>query len=194
MGNKRSRRSRRLGTPSPERELNETQVDTSTQGNITLTNAESNIHGNLDNDELRNQLIEPSQLSNEIQAWTENFEQKNNDRITKMREEMENKLDAILKEIKSNKSVSTVTNPRSEMDDIQNIQPSGSKTNRSIGAHASHIYNSDSENDDYPLQASKMRDLKHPAKPLSRCESDVDVTIHSDGESDAEEVEDYHNM
>ena len=105
MGNKRSRRSRRLETPSPERELNETQVETSTQGNITLTNAESNTHGNLDNDELRNQLIEPSQLSNEIQAWTENFEQKNNDRITKMREEMENKLDAILKEIKSNKSV-----------------------------------------------------------------------------------------
>ena len=192
MGNKRSRRSRRLETPSPERELNETQVETSTQGNITLTNAESNTHGNLDNDELRNQLIEPSQLGNEIQAWTENLEQKNNDRITKMREEMENKLDAILKEIKSNKSVSTVTNPRSEMDDIRNIQPSGSKTNRSIGVHASHIYNSDSENDDFPLQASKMGDLKHPAKPLFRCESDVDVTIHSDEESDAEEVEDYH--
>ena len=194
MGNKRNRRSRRLGTPSPERELNETQVETSTQGNITLTNAESNIHGNLDNDELRNRLIEPSQLSNEIQAWTVNFEQKNNDRITNMREEMENKLDAILKEIKSNKSVSTVTNPRSEMDHIQNIQPSGSKTNRSIGVHASHIYNSDSENDDYPLQASEMRDLRHPAKPLFRCESDVDVTIHSNEESDAEEVEDYHRV
>ena len=37
-----------------------------------------------------------------------------------------------------------------------------------------------------------MRDLKHPAKPLFRSESDVDVTIHSDEESDAEEVEDYH--
>ena len=151
MGNKRNRRSRRLETPSPERELNETQVKTSTQGNITL------IMGNLDNDELRSQLIEPSKLSNEIQAWTENFEQKINDRITKMTEEMENKLDAILKEMKSNKSVSTVTNSRSEMDDIQNMQPSGSKTNRSIGVHASHIYNADSENDDYPLQASKMR-------------------------------------
>ena len=192
MGNKRNRRSRRLETPSPERELNETQVETSTQGNITLTNTESNTQGNLDNDELRSQLIEPSQLSNEIQAWTENFERKNNDRITKMREEMENKLDAILKEIKSNKSVSTVTNPRSEMDDIQNMRPSGSKTNRSIGVHASHIYNSDSENDDYPLQASKMRDLKHPAKPLFRSESDVDVTIYSDEESDTEDVEDYH--
>ena len=182
-----------MENPSPERELNETQVETSTQGNITLTNTESNTQGILDNDELRSQLIEPSQLSNEIRAWTENFEQKNNDRITKMREEMENKLDAILKAIKSNKCVSTVTNPRSGMNDIQNMQPSGSKTIKSIGVHASHIYNSDSENNDYPLQASKMRDLKHPAKPLFRSESDVDVIIHSDEESDVEDVEEYHN-
>ena len=58
-----------------------------------------------------------------------------------MGEEVENKLDAILKEIKSNKSASTVTNPRSEVNEIQNMQPSGSKTNKSIGVHAS--YNED---------------------------------------------------
>ena len=190
MGNKSNRRSRRLGTPSPERDLNETQVETSTQCNVTLTNIDSNTQGNLDDVKLRSQLIEPSQLSNEIQAWTENFEQKNNDRIAKMREEMKNKLDAILKEIKSNKSASTVTNRRSEVNDIQNMQPSGSKTNRSIGVHASFNDNSDSENEDYPFQASKMKDLKHPAKPLFRSESDVHVTIHSDEKSDIEE--DYH--
>ena len=32
--------------------------------------------------------------------------------------------------------------------------------------------------------------MKHPAKPLFRSESDVDVTIHSDEGSDLEE--DYH--
>ena len=38
-----------------------------------------------------------------------------------------------------------------------------------------------------------MKDLKHPAKPLFRAESDVDITIHSDDESDAESPEeDYH--
>ena len=36
-----------------------------------------------------------------------------------------------------------------------------------------------------------MTELKHPAKPLFRSESDVDVTIHSDEESDAESLEDY---
>ena len=73
MGNKRNRRSRRLGTPSPERDLSEVQVETSPQGIDALVNVDSNIKGNLDNFELRSQLIEPSQLSNEIQAWTENF-------------------------------------------------------------------------------------------------------------------------
>ena len=75
-----------------------------------------------------------------------------------MREEMENKLETILKEIKSNKSVSTVTNPRSEINEnkdpqplLQNKSKSGSKTNRSIGVHASNNENSDSENDDHPL-------------------------------------------
>ena len=83
-----------------------------------------------------------------------------------------------------------MTNPRSDSNEIQASEPSESKTNKSIGVHASNIENSDSENDDYPPKASKMRDLKHPAKPLFRSESDVDVTTHSDEESDIEE--DYH--
>ena len=103
---------------------------------------------------------------------------------------MENKLDAILKEIKSNKSTSTVTNPRSEMDEIQNMQPSGSNTNKSTGVHASYNENIDSEDEDYPLQASKMRNLRHPAKPLHRSETNLDRTLISDEDS---EVEDYHN-
>ena len=90
MGNKRNRRSRRLETPSPDRELSEPQVETPMQGNETLTNVSTVIQGPLGENENRSSLIEPSQISNEIQVWTENFEQKNNDRIMKMREEMEN--------------------------------------------------------------------------------------------------------
>ena len=116
------------------------------------------------------------------------MEQKNDYKIEKMREEMDNKLEAILKEVKSNKTASTTTNPRSDVIEIQDSQPSGSKTNKSIGVRASNIENSDSENDDYPLRASKMKDLKHPAKLFFQNESDVDVTILSNEESD---VEDY---
>ena len=76
----------------------------------------------------------------------------------------------------------------------RNIEPqtSGSRTDPSIGVRASNIKSSDSVNDDYPLRASKMKDFKRPAKPLFRSESDVDFTIHSDEESRAEEIEDYH--
>ena len=190
MGNKRSRRSRRLATPSPDRGLSETQVETPNPGNVTLTNSNVNVQEGLGKNSSKNQLTEPSLLSNEIQIWTQIMEQKNDDKIEKMREEMDNKLEAILKEVKSNKTASTMTNSRSDIIEIQDPQPSGSKTVRSMGVRASNSENSDSENDDYPLRASKLKDLKHPAKPLFRSESDVDVTIHSDEESDIEE--DYH--
>ena len=190
MGNRRNRRSRRLETPSPERSMERAQDETPNTGNITLTNNNVVVQETLGENRFGEQLVEPSQISNEIQAWTEIFEQKNNDRIEKMREEMDNKLEAILREIKTNKSVSTVTNPRSETNEMQDPQPSGSRTIRSIGVHASNNENSETEDEDFPLRASKAKDLKQPAKPIYG--SDVDVTIHSDEESDAEPIEDYH--
>ena len=193
MGNRLNRRSRRLETPSPERSVERTQVETPNTGNITLTNPDTVVQENLGKNNIGEQLIEPSQISTETQAWIQLLEPKNNDRIEKMREEMDNKLETILREIKSNKSVSIVTNPRSENDEIQNTQPMGSKGNKSIGVHASNNENSETEDEDFPLKASKMKDLKHPAKPLFRSESDVDITIHSDEESVAESLdEDYH--
>ena len=192
MGNRRNRRSRRLETPSPDREVEVTQVGTPITGNETLTNVYTVVQGDLGENNLENHFTEPSQRCNEIQVWTQIIEQKNNDRIEKRREEMENKLETILKEKKSNKSVSTVTNPTSEINEIRDSQPSGSKTNKSIGVHASNNGNSDSENDEYPLRASKMKNLRQPAKPLLHNESDVDATILSNEESDAEEEEDYH--
>ena len=186
MENRRNRRSRRLETPSPDREVEVTQVGTPITGNETLTTINTLVQGSLGKNNLENQFTEPSQISNEIQVWTHIMEQKNNDRIEKMREEMENILETILKEIKSKKSASTVTNPRSEINEIRDPQPSVSKTNKSIGVHAPNNENSDSENDDYPLRASKMKDLRHPAKPLLHNKSDVDVTIFSNEESDVE--------
>ena len=102
MGNRRNRRSRRLATPSPaERETSEVRVETPSQGSETLTKVNLQSQESLGEIGLRPRLVEPSQVSNEIQAWTKIFEQKTNDRITKMREEMENKLYAIPMEIKT---------------------------------------------------------------------------------------------
>ena len=192
MGNKRNRKSRRLATPSPDRELNETQEETPNPGNETLPNSNVNVQESLGENSSLNQLTEPSSINSEIQVWTQIMEQKNDSKIEKMREEMDSKLEAILREVKSNKTASIMTNPMSDFNEIQDLQPSGSKTTQSIGVHASKNENSDSENDDFPLRASKLKDLKHPAKPTFQSRSDVDVTINSDEESDIEE--DYHMM
>ena len=85
MRNTRNRRSSRLETPSPERQTGEVHVETSGQGIETLTNVNLQSQESLGEVDLRPRLAESSQVSNEIQAWTEIFEQKNNDRITKMR-------------------------------------------------------------------------------------------------------------
>ena len=77
MGNRRNRRSRRLETPSPERETSEGRIETPSQGDETLTNVNLQSQESLGETELRPRLVEPSQVSNEIQAWTEIFEQKN---------------------------------------------------------------------------------------------------------------------
>ena len=83
METKNNRSSRRLETPSPDRESSEVQVETSIQGNVTLTNYNVQSQESLGEADLRPQLVESRQISNEIQAWTEIFELKNNDRITK---------------------------------------------------------------------------------------------------------------
>ena len=79
MGNKRNRRSRRLETPSPERETSNTRVETPTTGNETLTNFNTVVQESLGKNTPRNQLVEPSQKSNEIQTWTQILEQKKKD-------------------------------------------------------------------------------------------------------------------
>ena len=90
MGIKRNRRSRRLETPSPDREVEVTQIETPKTGNETLVDISNVVQGNLGGNSSENQLTEPSQVSNEIQVWAQIMEQKNNDRIEKLREEMEN--------------------------------------------------------------------------------------------------------
>ena len=186
MGNKRSRRSRRLETPSPSREEG---VETPNPGNMTLTNSNLVDQENLGPNILENQITEPSVISNEIQVWTQEMEKRNNDRIEKMREEIDNKFDAILREIKTSKNASTITNPRSESNETQNNQPSGSR-NRSIGVRASENENSDSENEDnHPIRASNMHELRDPARPFCQNRFELDETLVSNEDS---EEEDYH--
>ena len=172
--------------------MSDAQVETPMQGNETLTNVSTVIQEPLGENENRSSLIEPCQISNEIQVWTDNFEQKNNDRIMKMREEMENKFDAILKEIRTNKTTSIITNPRSEIDGMQNSQPSGSKSIMSNGVHASNIENSDTEDEDgHNLRASQMHELRNPARPIHQNIQNINEAIVSNEDSEEEDYPKY---
>ena len=153
MGTSRNRRSRRLETPSPKRESSEVQVETPSQGNVTLTNVNVQSQESFGEVDLKPQLVESSQISYEIQAWTEIFEQKYNDRITKTREEMENNLDVSLMEIKTNEGTSMATTSRSELNEIANMQPSGSGCKKSMGLNAFDRESLDSKNKNIPLNA-----------------------------------------
>ena len=84
-GIKRERGSRRQETPSQRREVEMPQVETSNTGKETLTNFNTVDQESLDENNLENQLNMPSQISNEIRAWSQMIEQKNNDRIERMR-------------------------------------------------------------------------------------------------------------
>ena len=103
-----------------------------------MTKSIDNGQESLGGSNSENQLTEPNQISNQIHVWTQILEQKENDSIIKMRQEIDNKFETILTKIKNNRSVSTVTNHRSETNGTQDTQQSGSKPNRSIGVHASN--------------------------------------------------------
>ena len=60
MGNKRNRRSRRLETPSPDREAEVTQIETPKTGDETLVDLNNVVQENLGGNSSENQLTEPS--------------------------------------------------------------------------------------------------------------------------------------
>ena len=92
---------------------------------------------------------------------------------------MDKKLETTLKEIRTNKNVSTFTNHRHETVGNQNTQSSGSKIDRFVGVRASNTENSDSENEDYPLTPSEMKYLRQHAKPFYEKIIDLDPTTKS---------------
>ena len=76
MGNKRNRRSRRLETPSPDREVEVTQIETPKTGNEALIDLSNVVQRNSGENSSENQLTEPSQMSKEMQVWTQIVEQR----------------------------------------------------------------------------------------------------------------------
>ena len=63
------------------------------------------------------------------------------------------------------------------MNEMQNRHLSGPEKVQSIGVRESNNKNSESEDEDNPLKASDMKELKHPAKSLYQNELNLEDEI-----------------
>ena len=101
MGNKRNRRSRRGQSPSLERELSTSVIE-------TLSNFE-NV-SSVRHEEIA--LDSGTQNENEMQIWTQIMSDKENKEVANLRKDMDEKLEKILKEMKNNRRTQSVPNRR----------------------------------------------------------------------------------
>ena len=114
------------------------------QGIVTLIHCNVGRQDSLGENNLSSQLTEPSQISNEIQVWTQvieqkecrqNFNKKEKNWITNL---CVYSCEAILKETRTSKKRFKVTICRFETNETQNTQLSGSKNDMSKEVLASN--------------------------------------------------------
>ena len=88
MGNKRNRRSRRGQSPSLERELSTSEIETS-QGNETVIETLSNFENVISVRDEEIALDSGTQNENEMQLWTQRISDKTNKKVANLRKEMD---------------------------------------------------------------------------------------------------------
>ena len=190
MGNKRNRRSRRGQSPSLERELSTSEIET-TQGNVTVIETLSNFENvsSVRDEEIA--LDSGTQNENEMQFWTQRITDKTNKEVTNLRKEMEEKLEKILKEMKKNKRTQSVPNKRYREQNTSRAGTSKYTSNEDGEENASEPENQECEIQDNPFRPSNLNELRTPVQPLSIQNIDLNesVVINEDRTQ-----EDYHTQ
>ena len=180
MGNKRNRRSRRGQSPSLERELSTSEIETS-QGSGTVIETLSNFENvsSVRDEEIA--LDSGTQNENETQIWTQ--------RITNLRKEMDEKLEKILKEMKNNRRTQSVPNRRYREQNTPRAGTSKYTSNEGGEGSASEPENQECEIQDNLFRPSNFNELRTPIQPLSIQNIDLNdsVVINEDRAQ-----EDYH--
>ena len=173
MGNKRNRRSRRVESQSSDWDEN-TSETSFTQGNATLVGVSENVNNVLDGS-LGIELTEPSQISNEIEVISQRLTEQDNDKMSQIEEQLNNKFEEILKEIRTNKNHIVIT----DEEDAENNRP-GPSNYRNKGLrnkHASSRTSDKNKNQDDRFHPSEMSELRQPYTPLGIAEDTLDETI-----------------
>ena len=107
MGNRRNRRTRKTESQSPDRDEN-TSETSFTRGNATLTNVSENVNNVFDRN-LGSEITEPSQISNEIKVISQRLAKQNNKKMSQIEEQLNNKFEEKLKEIRTNRNYNITT-------------------------------------------------------------------------------------
>ena len=188
MGNRKNRRSRRIQSPSLERELSASEIETS-QGNETVIETLSNFENvsSVRDEEIT--LDSGTQNENEMQIWTQRITDKTNKEVTNFRKEMDEKLEKILKEMKNNRRTQSVPNRRYQEQNTPKAGTSKYISNEDGEENASEPENQECEIQDNPFRPSNLNELRTPMQPLSIQNIDLNdsVVINEDRTQ-----EDYH--
>ena len=188
MGNKRNRRSRRGQSPSLERELSTSEIETS-QGNETVIET----LGNFENvSSVRDEEIaidSGTQNEIEMQIWTQRISDKTNKEVANLRKEMDEKLEKILIEMKNNRRTQSVSNRRYQEQNTPRAGTSKYASNEDGEENASELKNQECEIQDDPFRPSSLNELRTPIQPVSIQNIDLNdsVVINEDRTG-----EDYH--
>ena len=170
-GNKRNRRLRRVESQSPggEENLSETSI---LQGNATLTNVSENVDNVFDRN-LCSELTEPSHASNEIEI-SQKLTERNNTKMSQIKEHLNSKLEEILKEIRASKNCN-----REKDDEICDPGCSNLRNEHLKKKYASNIENNSDRIQDNRVPSSNidMDELRQPSTPFGVANETLEDTI-----------------
>ena len=131
MDNKRNRRSRRGQSPSLERELSTSEIETS-QGNenvIEILSNSDNVSSVRDEE-----LAQDSgtQNENEMQIWTQRISDETNKEVANLKKEMDAKLEKIMEEMKNNRKTQSVPYRRYREQNTPEQEPQNTQVMRTV--------------------------------------------------------------
>ena len=189
MGNKRNRRSRRGQSPSVERVLSTSEIETS-QGNETVIETLGTFENvsSIRDEEITIDSV--TQNGKEMQIWTQTISDKTNKEVAHLRREMDEKLDKILKELKNSRRTQPLPNRRYQEQNTPSAGTSKYAGNEDGEENASEPENQECEIQDNPFRPPNMNELRTTMQPLSMQNIDLNdsVVINEDRTG-----EDYHS-
>ena len=170
------------------RELSTSEIETS-QRNETVIETLSNFENvsSVRDEEIA--LDSGTQNENEMRIWTQRISDKTNKEVAKLRKEMGEKLEKILKEMKNNRRAQSVPNRRYREQNTPRAGTSKYASNEDGEENASEPGNQECEIQDNPFRPSNLNELRTPIQPLSMQNIDLNdsVVINEDRTG-----EDYH--